>query len=102
MSHPAKEWFPSCYSGATLLPALQAALGVTSAHAEVARWLPEGFSNETIGRKLNKSEHTVRTQARRMSSEFNVKTREALVARIVAQLWAYACATGVWPLPRSG
>ncbi|MDZ4258805.1 MAG: LuxR C-terminal-related transcriptional regulator [Gemmatimonadales bacterium] len=102
MLHSPKEWFPPCYTTESLLPALKVALGVTTALAEVARWLPDGGSNATIGAKLNKSEHTVRSQARQLSSALNVKSREALVARIVARLWAYACFTGAWPPPGSG
>ena len=102
MSHPPKEWFPSCYTDDTLLPALEAALRVTPALTAVARWLPEGCTNVEIGKRLKKSEYTVRSQAQRLSSDLGVESREALVARIVAKTWAYACCTGAWPPPGSG
>lgn len=97
-----KEWFPSCYTDYTLLPALKAALGATPAVTAVARWLPEGCSNGEIGKRLKKSEYTVRTHARRLCSDLGAKSREALIARIVAKTWAYACVTGAWPPPGSG
>ncbi len=88
------SWFPPCYDEASLLLAIQEALGVSSAIAGVARWLPDGCTSEEVATALGKSVHTVKVQARQLEVALGVKTRTELAGRIVAAVWHLAWIRG--------
>lgn len=94
MSSRLVTWFPPCYEEATLLLAIQEALGVSAAIAGVARWLPDGRTSSQVAIALGKSVHTVKVQARQLEVALGVTTRTELAGHIVAAVWHRAWIRG--------
>ncbi len=69
--HPSHTWPPS-------------AARLTPKELEVLEQLQRGHSNKEIGRLLNKSPLTVKTQVQRLLEKFEVPNRTALVSRVAA------------------
>jgi DNA-binding CsgD family transcriptional regulator len=52
---------------------------------QIARMVAQGYPNKTIAAKLGISSWTVSTHLRRMFAKFDVRTRAALVARLLEE-----------------
>jgi DNA-binding CsgD family transcriptional regulator len=59
---------------------------LTSREAQVAMMVAEGLSNKRIAARLGLSEWTVTTYLRRIFAKLGVRTRAAMVARILSEL----------------
>ena len=60
-----------------------AAISLTIREQEIAQLIAEGLPNKIIGKRLGISPWTVATHLRRMFRKLGVKTRAALIARLI-------------------
>jgi DNA-binding CsgD family transcriptional regulator len=68
-----------------LEPAVRAESMLSPREQQIARMVAQGYPNKTIAAKLGISSWTVSTHLRRMFAKFDVRSRAALVARLLEE-----------------
>jgi DNA-binding CsgD family transcriptional regulator len=66
-------------------PAVRSESMLSPREQQIARMVAEGYPNKTIAVKLGISSWTVSTHLRRMFAKFGVRSRAALVARLLEE-----------------
>lgn len=68
-----------------LEPVVRSASMLSPREQQIARMIAQGYPNKTIAAKLGISSWTVSTHLRRMFAKFDVRSRAALVARLLEE-----------------
>jgi DNA-binding CsgD family transcriptional regulator len=68
-----------------LEPAVRAESMLSPREQQIARMVAQGYPNKTIAAKLGISSWTVSTHLRRMFAKFDVRSRAALIARLLEE-----------------
>jgi DNA-binding CsgD family transcriptional regulator len=68
-----------------LEPAVRAESTLSPREQQIARMVAQGYPNKTIAAKLGISSWTVSTHLRRMFAKFDVRSRAALIARLLEE-----------------
>jgi DNA-binding CsgD family transcriptional regulator len=68
-----------------LEPSVRAESTLSPREQQIARMVAQGFPNKTIAAKLGISSWTVSTHLRRMFAKFDVRSRAALIARLLEE-----------------
>jgi DNA-binding CsgD family transcriptional regulator len=66
-------------------PSVRAASTLSPREQQIARMVAQGYPNKTIAAKLGISSWTVSTHLRRMFAKFDVRSRAALIARLLEE-----------------